>query len=72
MSTSGWLKTKPETVRRRAVSNDSAAPHEDHIDSPRELLAVKYGLMQHMVALVEDSNDAIISVVGEATITSWN
>ena len=28
--------------------------------------------MQHMAALVEDSNDAIISVAGEATVASWN
>jgi PAS domain S-box-containing protein len=74
MSTWAWLITKPETVRRRAVSNDSGAPREDRIDSPGELLvpAVKYGLMQRMAALVEDSNDAIISVVGEATVASWN
>jgi PAS domain S-box-containing protein len=28
--------------------------------------------MQRMAALVEDSNDAIISVAGEATVASWN
>jgi PAS domain-containing protein len=65
---------KLEMVRGRAVSNDSGAPREDHVDSPRDLLvpAVKYGLMQRMAALVEDSNDAIISVAGEATVASWN
>ena len=74
MSTWEWLITKPEMVRGRAVSNDSGAPREDRIDSPGELLipAVKYGLMQRMAALVEDSDDAIISVAGEATIASWN
>ena len=74
MSTWAWLITKPEMVRGRAVSNDSGAPREDRIDSPGELLvpAVKYGLMQRMAALVEDSNDAIISVAGEATVASWN
>ena len=41
---------------------------------PVELLvpAVEYGLMQRMAALVEDSNDAIISVAGGATVASWN
>jgi hypothetical protein len=59
MSTWARLITKPETVGRRAVSSDSVAPREDRIDSPGELLvpAVKYGLMQRMAALVEDSND---------------
>ncbi len=61
-------------VRGRTVSSDSSAPREDRIDSPLELLvpAVKYGLMQRMTALVEDSNDAIISVAGQATVASWN
>src|ERR1700738_100717 len=74
MSTWAWLMTKPEMVRGRAVSSDSGAPREDRIDSPVELLvpAVKYGLMQRMAALVEDSNDAIISVAGETTVASWN
>jgi PAS domain S-box-containing protein len=74
MSTWAWLTTKPEMVRGRAVSNDSGAPREDRIDSPAEPLvpAVTYGLMQRMAALVEDSNDAIISVAGEATVASWN
>ena len=67
MSTWAWLITKPEMVRGRAVSSDSGAPREDRIDAPGELLvpAVKYRLMQRMAALVEDSNDAIISVAGE-------
>ena len=74
MSTWTWLMTKPERVRGHSVSSDSGAPREDRIDSPGELLipAVKYGLMQRMAALVEDSNDAIISVEGEATVASWN
>src|ERR1700733_11018722 len=74
MSTWEWLITKPELVRGRAVSNDSGAPREDRIDSPGDFLvpAAKYGLMQRMAALVEDSDDAIISVAGEATIASWN
>jgi PAS domain S-box-containing protein len=56
------------------VSSDSGAPREDRIDSPGELLvpAVEYGLMQRMAALVEDSNDAIISLAGEASVASWN
>ncbi len=74
MSTWAWLITKPERVRGRAVSSNSGAPREDRIDSPVKPLvpAVKYGLMQRMAALVEDSNDAIISVAGEATVASWN
>lgn len=52
------------------LSSDFGAPGEDRIDS--SVPAVKYGLMQRMAALVEDSNDAIISVAGEATIASWN
>src|ERR1700733_2301182 len=74
MSTWEWLITKPELVRGRAVSNDSGAPREARIDPPGDFLfpAVKYGLMQRMAALVEDSDDAIISVAGEATIASWN
>ncbi len=74
MSTWEWLITKPERVGGHAVSSDSGARREDRIDSPRELLvpAVKYGMMQRMAALVEDSNDAIISLAGEATIASWN
>ena len=52
------------------MSGDSGAPREGRIDSPGELLvpAVRYGLMQRMAALVEDSNDAIISLAGEDTI----
>jgi len=56
------------------VSKDSGAPREGRLDSPGKLLvpAVQYGLMQRMAALVEDSNNAIISVAGEATVVSWN
>ncbi len=74
MSARAWLITKPEMVRGRTVSSNSSASREDRIDSPVDLLvpAVKYGLMQRMAALVEDSNDAIISVAGEATVASWN
>lgn len=73
MSTWAWQITKSE-VRGRAVSKVSGAPRENRIGFPVELLvpAVKYGLMQRMAALVEDSNDAIISVAGEATVASWN
>ena len=62
----GMADNQTQTVGGRAVSNDSGAPREDRIDSPGELLvpAVKYGLMERMAALVEDSTDAIISVAG--------
>lgn len=56
------------------MSSDFGAPRENRIDSAGELLvpAVKYGQMQRMAALVEGSNDAIISLAGEATVASWN
>ena len=56
------------------MSKDSGAPREGRLDSPGKLLvpAVQYGLMQRMAALVEDSNNAIISVAGESTVVSWN
>ena len=74
MSTRAWLINKPEMIRRRAVSSDSSAARGDRINSPGELLvpALKYGLMQRMAALVEGSDDAIISVTSEATVASWN
>jgi PAS domain S-box-containing protein len=74
VSTWAWLIATPEMVRGRALSSDSDAPREGRVDSPGELLvpAVQYGLMQRMAALVEDSNDAIISVAGEGTVASWN
>jgi PAS domain S-box-containing protein len=74
MSAWEWLITRPAMVRGRVVSKDSGAPRRGRINYPRDLLvpAVKYGLMQRMTALVEDSNDAIISVAGGATVASWN
>lgn len=74
MSTWAWLITNPKMVGERPVSRESSLPCEDRIDSPGELLvpALRYGLMQRMAAIVEDSTDAIISVAGEATVSGWN
>ena len=75
MSTWAWLITKPEMVRGRTVQSELGTPRKDPIDSPGEFLvpALKYGLMQRMAAIVEDSADAIISVAGDdATVSSWN
>ena len=53
---------------------NSDASCKDRIYSSEEILvpAVEYGLLQRMAALVDDSDDAIISISGEATVASWN
>src|ERR1700750_972797 len=74
MTTWPGLINRIDVFRRRAALNNFGASREDRIYSSRELLvpAAKYGLMQRMAALVEDSNDTIISEGGKATAASWN